>query len=111
MAIDNEKKKLFHQVRTRLGAGVRGVEITDDMLCDLLEMCVNDYAEKVQNWIIENQWASLYGKNLSSTDMAFALSVRTLDYMKDYSYWFSKEVGLQQRGPWELKKIMLKLKR
>lgn len=81
------------------------------MLCDLLEMCVNDYAEKVQNWIIENQWASLYGKNLSSTDMAFALSVRTLDYMKDYSYWFSKEVGLQQRGPWELKKIMLKLKR
>ena len=54
--------------------------------------------------IIENQWASLYGKNLSSTDMAFALSVRTLDYMKDYSYWFSKEVGLQQRGPWELKK-------
>jgi hypothetical protein len=36
--------------------------------------------------------------------MAFAMSVRTFDYLKDYSYWFSKEVGLQQRGPWELKK-------
>jgi hypothetical protein len=36
--------------------------------------------------------------------MAFALSTRTLDMMKDYSYWFSKQVGLQQNGPWELKK-------
>lgn len=104
MVIDEEKQSLFKKVRTKLGAGVRSVELTDDMLCDLLSMCVEDYAEKVQNWIIENQWASLYGKNISSTDMAFALSVRTLDFMKDYSYWFSKEVGLQQRGPWELKK-------
>lgn len=104
MGISEEKKKLFKQVRTRLGAPIRQIEVADEQFCDLLELCVQDYAEKVQNWIIENQWSTLYGKNLSNTDLAFALSVRTLDTIKDYSYWFSKEVGLQQRGPWELKK-------
>ena len=104
MTLDEEKQKLFKKVRTRLGAPIRPIELSDDQLCDLLELSVEDYAEKVQNWIIEHQWISLYGKDISTTDMAFALSVRTLDMMKDYSYWFSKEVGLQQRGPWELKK-------
>lgn len=109
MVIDEEKRELFRKVRSKLGAGVRSVELTDDILCDLLAMCTEDYAEKVQNWIVEHQWSTLYGKNITSVDMAFALSVRTFDYMKDFSYWFSKEVGLQQRGPWELKKDFIKI--
>lgn len=111
MAIDNEKKKLFKQIRTRLGAPIRKVELTDDMLCDLLEQAVGDYAEQVQNFIIENNWAQLYGKDLNNIDLAYALSVRTLDLSKDYSYWFSKEVGLQQRGPYELKKDFFKIEK
>ena len=111
MAIDDEKKKLFKQIRTRLGAPVRKVELTDDMLCDLLEQAVGDYAEQVQNFIIENNWAQLYGKNLTNIDLAYALSVRTLDLSKDYSYWFSKEIGHQQRGPWELKKDFFKIEK
>ena len=112
MALSEAKKKLFKQVRTRLGGRIRSTELTDDDLCDLLEMAVGDYAEKVQNFIIESNWAQLYGKNtanLSNQDIAFALSMRTLDLSKDYSYWFSKEVGLQQRGPWELKKDFFKI--
>lgn len=104
MALDKETKDLFKKVRVKLGAPVRNVQLTDDQLCDLLDMCVEDYAETVQNWLIENQWSSLYGKEITNTDMAFALSIRSFDFLKDYSYWFSKEVGLQQRGPWELKK-------
>ena len=46
---------------------------------------------------------------MSNIDMAYALSVRTLDMSKDFSYWFSKEAGLQQRGPWELKKDFFKI--
>lgn len=111
MALDAEKQKLFKTVRTKLGAPVRKVEITDEMFCDLLNICVGDYAEKVQNFIIENNWANLYGKNLSNLDLAFSLSVRTLDMMKDYSYYFSKEVGLQARGKWELKKDFVRLER
>lgn len=111
MAIDEEKKRLFKKIRSRLGAPVRKVELTDDQLCDLLEQAVEDYAEFVQNFMIENNWAQLYGKDLTGLDVAYALSVRTLDLSKDYSYWFSKEVGLQQRGPYELKKDFFKIEK
>lgn len=104
MRIDAETKSLFKKVRVKLGAPIRNVQLEDDQLCELLEMCTEDYASLVQNWLIENQWSSVYGKDVTQTDMAFAMSVRTMDTVKDYSYWFSKEVGLQQRGPWELKK-------
>lgn len=100
----DEIKQLFRRVRILLGAGVRSVELTDEQLCGLLDTCIEDYAEIVQNWLIETQWMSLVNKNVTKDDIALALSTRTFDLSKDYSYWFSKEVGLQQQGPWELKK-------
>ena len=104
MKITEEMTTMFRRFRSEMGAPITEVELTDEQMCDLLAMSIEDYAEKVQNWIIENNWANFYGKNLSHMDLAFALSVRTMDLSKDYSYWFSKDVGLQQRGPWELKK-------
>lgn len=104
-----EIQKLFKRFRSTIGAPIVDADITDEQMCDFLDMAVEDYAEKVQNWMIENQWATLYGKNVSNTDMAFAMSVRTMDISKDYTYWFSKEVGLQQRGHWELKKDFFKI--
>lgn len=104
MKLDDETSRLFRQVRTALGAPIRLVELSDEQLCDLLDMCVQDYAEKVQNWIIRNQWMTLYGKDFNAVDMSFALSVRTFDMAEDYAQWFSKKVGLQQNGKWELKK-------
>lgn len=102
--LTDDVKSLFKKVRTLLGAPIRMVELTDDNLCDLLETCIEDYASRVQNFLIDSQWQSLYGKQIDTTDFAYALSTRTFDYTKDYSYWFSKEIGLQQEGPWELKK-------
>lgn len=107
--ITEEIQTLFKRCRIELGAPVMEVELTDEQLCELLDMAIEDYAEKVQNWIIENNWATLYGKNLTNLDLAYALSVRTLDISKDYSYWFSKDAGVQQRGPWELKKDFIKI--
>lgn len=108
MVIDDEKKELFDLCRHKLGAPIRKVELTDEQLCSLLEIAQKNYAERVQNFIIESNWASFYGKTnlsmMSNADWAWALSVRTLDMSKQFSYYFSKEVGLQQRGPWELKK-------
>lgn len=109
--VTDEIKDLFRKVRIELGAPVRSVELTDDMLCGMLEMCIEDYSEKVNNWLIESQWVSLYGKHVNNLDMAFALSTRTFDMMKDYSYWFSKQVGLQQEGPWEMKKDFVTIER
>lgn len=111
MALDKETQELFEDVRVKLGIGIRKVELTDDTMCRLLKYAVGDYAQYVQSFVIENNWATLYGKNLTNTDIAFALSVRTLDMAKDYSYYFSKEVGLQNSGPWELKKDFIKLEK
>lgn len=107
--ITDEIKDLFNRVRIELGAPIRTVQLTDEQLCALLENCIEDYAEKVQNWAIEGQWMNLIGKNINNIDIAYAMSVRTFDMAKDYSYYFSKEVGLQQRGPWELKKDFIEI--
>lgn len=111
--IDKEKEDLFRQVRVKLGASVRKIELTDDMLCDLLEIAIGNYAQVVQNFIIESNWAALFGKKtglqLSNQELAFAMSMRSLDLSKDYSQWFSKQVGLQQHGKWELKKDFIKI--
>lgn len=109
--VTEEIQDLFRKIKSALGAPVRSVEVTDQMLCDYLDMCIEDYSERVNNWLVETQWATLYGKNVTNTDMAFALSVRTFDMSKDYSYWFSKQVGLQQEGPWELKKDFITIEK
>lgn len=115
MALDKEKEKLFRIVRRKLGSGIRKIELTDDDLCDLLELAVGDYAQVVQNFIIESNWASLFGKKvgieMSNQEIAFALSMRTLDMTKDYASWFSRMVGLQAHGNFELKKDFIKLEK
>lgn len=105
MKITNEIQELFKSVRSVLGAGIRGVELTDEQLCNALKFSIDDYAERVQNEIIDNNWISFYGKGAADTTALMqGFMFRTLDLTKDYSYWFSKQVGLQQEGPWELKK-------
>jgi hypothetical protein len=104
-----DKDKLFRQFRHSVGAPIRQIELTDEQLCTLLEISIEDYAQYVQEWLIEHQWQSLLGHNISTTDMAFALSVRTLDYVQQSTYAYSKQVGLQTNGPWELKKDYVSL--
>lgn len=108
MVITEEIKSLFHTVRTMLGAPIRSVQLEDEQLCDLLEVAIGDYAEKVQNWVIETQWLNLQNQKTiqfqNAKDLAYAMTVRSMDWSRDYSYWFSREVGLQQRGNYELKK-------
>jgi len=105
MAVNQvEREKLYRQFRHSVGAPIRQIEVTDEMLCTLLEIAIEDYAQYVQEWLIEHQWQSLLGHNIDTTDMAFALSVRSFDLATQYTYAYSKQVGLQTNGPWELKK-------
>lgn len=114
MQITNELKDLFHIVRVKLGYPIRQIQLDDNQLCALLEVAVGDYAEKVQNWIIQYNWLGLMGNNSLLTnpqELAYAMTTRNLDFSRDFSYWFSKEVGLQQRGSWELKKDFIRVER
>lgn len=105
MAVSNiDKEKIFTEFKHSLGAPIRDIELLDEQLCTFLTLATEDYSMYVQNWLIEHQWASLLGKQIDTTDMAFALSVRDFDFATQYSYAYSKQVGLQARGPWELKK-------
>ena len=113
MILTDDIRHLFHLVRVALGAPIRSIELTDDQLCSLLEIAIGDYAEKIQNWVLETQWLNIQGKNTiqfqNPNELAYAMTVRTMDWSRDYSYWFSKEVGLQQRGSYELKKDFFKV--
>jgi len=101
---DNIKDELFTLIKHRLGAPIRKIELDWDQMCSLLETAIEDYAQRVQDWLIENQWSSLLGNEASKIDIAFALTTRSLDFESNFSYAYSKQVGLQDRGPWELKK-------
>ncbi len=105
----DEKDKLFLKFRHSLGYPTRQVELTDDQLCTLLEIAIEDYSMYVQEWLIEHQWQSLLGQHIDTIDMAFALSVRGFDFVTQYTYAYSKQVGLQTNGPWELKKDYVEL--
>ena len=105
----DEQEKLFRQLKHSLGAPIRQIELMDEQLCTLLEIAIEDYAQYVQEWLVEHQWQSLLGHSISTTDMAFALSVRSLDYVQQSTYAYSKQVGLQANGPWELKKDYVSL--
>ena len=104
-----EREKLFRQFKHSLGAPIRKIEIPDEVLCTLLEISIEDYSMYVQEWLIEHQWFSLLGQSIDTTDMAFAMSVRNFDFMTQYTYAYSKQVGLQTNGPWELKKDFVEI--
>jgi len=101
---DQQKEQLFTLIKHRLGAPIRKIELDWDQMCSLLETSIEDYAQRVQDWLIENQWSSLLGNDAEDIDIAFALTTRSLDFESNFSYAYSKQVGLQDRGPWELKK-------
>ena len=106
---DSEKQKLFRQVRHRLGAPLRKIELDDEQMCTLLEIAVEDHSSFINEWLIETQWSSLDGINLDTADLTKALTTRSLGYEDSFTYAYSKIVGLQARGPWELKQDFVTL--
>lgn len=105
-----EKQKLFRQVKHRLGAPLRKVELDDEQMCTLLEIAIEDHSSYINEWLIETQWSSLDGINLDTADLTKALTTRGLGYEDSFTYAYSKIVGLQARGPWELKQDFVTLK-
>lgn len=117
MQLTEEIQKLFRIVRTKIGGNVRQVELDDNTLMDLLDYVIQQYDMVVQSWIIEANWLNMLGKSTASLlqspqELSFAMTFGSLDFSKDYSQWFSKDVGLQQRGSkYELKKDFFKIEK
>jgi hypothetical protein len=111
MSVINEpqRSKLFTRIKHLLGAPIRSVEITDEMLDSLLELSIEDYSQYIYDWLIESQWTSLYGLNLDEQSLTRAFLSRSLDWETQYTYAYSKIVGLQAGGDWVLKKDYIDL--
>jgi hypothetical protein len=104
-----ERSKLYKRIRNLLGAPLRGVELEDEMMDSLLELSIQDYSQHVNDWLIESQWSSLYGLNIDEQSLTRAFTTRSLDWETQYTYAYSKIVGLQAGGDWVLEKDYIDL--
>jgi hypothetical protein len=105
-----ERAKIFTLVKHRLGAPIRKIQLKDEQLDSLLEIATQDYVEYIQNYIIEHQWPALLGLDVSEDDLARALVTRNYDLVTQYTYAYSKIVGLGAgEGGYEMKKDFITL--
>ena len=98
-----KREKLFRQCKHMLGAPIRGVELLDEMMDTALEIAILDYGMYVQDWLIENQWQNLANQNLDNISLTNAFMTKGFDLDTSYTYAYSKIVGLQAGGHYELK--------
>jgi hypothetical protein len=94
-----EKDKLFIQVKHLLGYPRREVELTSEMMETYLETAIEDYSAGINNWLIEQQWGNLQYLGLSTTEVTYALTSKTLDFERSFSNAYSKQVGLASGSP------------
>ena len=99
-----ERSKIYTRIKHQLGAPLRSVELEDEMMDSLMELSIQDYEQYVLDWLIESQWVNLVNLNMSEKSVANALITRTFNLEDQYTYAYSKIVGLQTVGPWVLKK-------
>ncbi len=106
-----EKEKLYSQILHLLGMPVRGVELTEEQMDSFLEISVSEYEQLVNDWLIESQWSALAGLDVDTQSLTKAFTTRDINYETQYTYSYSKIVGLQAGGSWELKKDYITLER
>ena len=99
-----EKDKLYTQVFHLLGMPVRGIELTEEQMDTFLEFSLSEYEQYVSDWLIESQWSALAGLDVDTQSLSRAFTTRSLDYETQYTYSYSKIVGLQAGGDNEMKK-------
>ena len=86
MELTQEIKDLFHITRVKMGYPIRPIQLSDEQLCALLEVAIGDYAEKVQNWIVQANWLNMQGKQSSwlqtPQDLAHYFTMSQLDFSR-----------------------------
>lgn len=103
-----ERNNLLKKVKYELGYPIRKFELTEEMLDVYLEMAIEDYSSYVNEWLIQQQWINLQGIEIDGTDFFNAFTTKSNDFMRSFTYSYSKQVGLGTNAPagkgWELKR-------
>lgn len=103
-----DKEKLYKHVLHEMGYPVRPIEVDEKMLDSYLEMVIEDYSSYVNEWLIQQQWVGLQGMEIDENTFFDAFTTKSNDFMKSFTYAYSKQVGLGTNSPaaagWELKR-------
>jgi hypothetical protein len=106
-----DRNKLYRHVQHDLGAPIRPLGIEkhfNDMMDSYFEMALEDYSAYVNEWLIEQQWVGLQGLEVDSADFTAAFATKSNDFMRSFTFAYSKQVGLGTNAPaapgWELKR-------
>jgi hypothetical protein len=102
-----EKAKLYRHIRHKLGYPQRPVELTNQQMDSYLEMALEDYSSYVNEWLIKQSWVNVQGIEINKTEYVSALTSKSNDFMRSFTYAYSKQVGLGTDAPndpkWHLK--------
>jgi hypothetical protein len=102
-----EKDDLYRKVKHQLGYPINVFELKDEMLDSYFQIALEDYSSYINNWLIEQQWSTLQGVGTTSEEITFALTTKSMDFEKSFTFAYSKQVGLgagTKGEGWELKK-------
>lgn len=103
-----ERDKLFLKIKHECGFPLRPFQVTDEMMVSYLEMVIEDYSSLVNEWLIEQQWVSMQNMEVDSLQFFNAYTTKSTDFMRSFTYAYSKQVGLGTNAPaargWELKR-------
>ncbi len=103
-----DKEGLYLKVKHELGYPLRPFELNEDMMDSYMEMVIEDYSSLVNEWLIHQQWINLEGLDTNNSDFLSAYTTKSNDYMKSFTFAYSKQVGLGTNAPaahgWELKR-------
>jgi hypothetical protein len=103
-----DKQKLYLQVKHEMGYPQRPFELKEEQMDSFYEMAIEDYSSYVNQWLIEQQWVNLQGLQVDSANFIDAYTNKNNDFMRSFTYAYSKQVGLGMNAPsgdtWHLKK-------
>ena len=107
-----ERAKIYKQAKHRLGAPIRKIQLETEQMDSLLEIATEDFVEYIQNYITEHQWPALIGLDITEADLTRAFITRGQDFVTQYTYSYSKIVGLGTgEGGYVLKKDFIELRK
>jgi len=102
-----EKAKLYRKIKHELGYPQRPFELNNAQMDSFIEMALEDYSSYVNEWLIKQSWVNVQGVEINKTEFISALTNKTTDFMKSFTYAYSKQVGLGASSPsnstWHLK--------
>lgn len=103
-----DRNKLYTHVKHELGYPQRPFEIQNEQMDSYFEMAIEDYSSYLNEWLIQQQWVSLQGLDLSEAEFVNAFTTKSNNFMRSFTYSYSKQVGLGTNAPasniWELKR-------